>query len=149
MSTILRKMNVISRCGGAYRADRLETSDLPAFQHSFLTAVCHHPGFSQDQLARHLCLNKSTVTRRLTSLEENGYVTRVPSENDKRVTLVYPTEKAQMLLPKIAALTHEWNDAITDGIPADELAVFNTVLSKLAHRAKELAGMDDDNGGTV
>ena len=145
MSKMLKEMGLINRCGGAYRTNRLPCDTLPAFQHNFLIAVCEHPGFSQDQLARHLFLNKSTVTRRITYLEENGYVTRVPSESDKRVMLVYPTERALALLPRINELIDEWGDVLTEGIDPAELAVFQSVLSRLSCRAKALSGMEGDN----
>lgn len=141
-------MGQINRCGGMYRTARLPENAPPPFHHNFITAICTHPGYSQDQLSRLLCLNKSTVTRRLTYLEENGFVTRMPSDVDKRVMLVYPTEKAHELLPQITKLTNEWSDAITDGIPAEELETFYAVLSNITARARELTGMDEDpNGG--
>ena len=94
MSNLLWNMGQINRCGGMYRTARLPENAPPPFHHNFITAICAHPGYSQDQLSRLLCLNKSTITRRLTYLEENGFVTRRPSDVDKRVMLVYPTEKA-------------------------------------------------------
>lgn len=147
MSNILWEMGQINRCGGMYRTDRLPENAPPAFHHNFIIAVCRYPGSSQDQLARLLCLNKSTVTRRLTYLEENGYVTRLPSACDKRVMLVHPTEKALEFLPQITTLTNEWNDAITLGISDDELKTFHSVLSAIARRARELTGMDDERNG--
>ena len=147
MSNLLWNMGQINRCGGMYRTARLPENAPPPFHHNFITAICEHPGYSQDQLSRLLCLNKSTVTRRLTYLEENGFVTRSPSDVDKRVMLVYPTDKAHELLPQISKLTSEWIDAITDGIPAQDLAVFYSVLSSITTRARELTGMDEDTNG--
>ena len=62
-------------------------------------------GLSQEELARYICTNKSTVTRHVTQLEENGYVERRPSESDRRVMRVYPTERMQALLPAVRRIT--------------------------------------------
>ena len=52
-------------------------------------------GISQEKLAKMIYINKSNVTRNLAVLEKNGYIERRPAENDKRVMLVFPTQKAQ------------------------------------------------------
>ena len=147
MPNILRQMNLITRCAAHYRASRLcDTMPDPQF-HSFVFAVCKNPGMSQDKLARHLCLNKSTVTRRLSQLEEGGYVTRTASEADRRALLVYPTEKMIALLPSIREVSHAWNQAVSNGISEDEMAVFFSVLERITCQARDLAGMSDTVGG--
>lgn len=143
MPAIMRKMNVITRCGGQYRTERLKNDELGARHHSFVLAICNHPGMSQDQLAHHLCLNKSTVARGLNYLEEKGYVTRTPSETDRRVLLVDPTEKMQEVYPEVRRITREWNERLSEGIDADELALFFDVLGRMEKRAKELTGNTD------
>jgi len=49
---------------------------------------------SQAEMARQLNVNKSSVTRQLAVLEEKGYIRREPAAADKRILLVYPTQKA-------------------------------------------------------
>ena len=101
-------------------------------------------GLSQEELAKRLYLNKSTVTRALASLEANGLVRREVNPNDKRQTLVYPTEKMTELLPRVRAVAKEWNSLISDGISEDELAAFNKVLAKMEENAKAvISGLED------
>lgn len=145
MSALMRQINLICRCGGAYRSDRLADTELLSFHQSFVFAVCNHPGMSQDALARHLCMNKSTVTRRLAFLEEHGYVSRVPSEVDRRVMLVYPTERMQAVLPRVREVTGEWNNAVTENISEEELSVFYAVLGRIADNARSLVGLAETN----
>ena len=144
MATILRKMNIISRCAGIYRSEQLSDTDIDPFPHGLVFAICKHPGFTQDQLSRHLCMNKSMITRRLTQLEEHGYVTRVPGESDKRVMLVYPTEKLEAIFPRVREITRTWNEAVSADISEEEMEVFSKVLDKIASRSRELAGIPDD-----
>ena len=51
-------------------------------------AICRTPGCSQDQLAKRLWSDKSTITRQMELLESKGYVTRIPSQTDKRMLCV-------------------------------------------------------------
>ena len=72
----------------------------------------------------------------LASLEELGYVERRPSEEDRRVTLVYPTEKALAVLPTVRSVIREWNEYLTEGMDEAELERFAETLSRLAERAR-------------
>lgn len=140
MPAIMRKMNAISRAQALYRAEALQNGELNGCHHSFVLAICHCPGLSQEQLARHICLNKSTVARTLNYLEEAGYVRRTVSPADKRVTLVYPTEKMQAVLPRVREIAADWQNALTEEMSEDELAAFLAVLSRMEERAKALIG---------
>jgi hypothetical protein len=137
MPTIMRQINLISRCEGLYRTDRLRGAELGACHHSYVLVICRNPGISQEELARHICINKSGVTRHLAYLEEHGYVSRIHSEADKRVTLVYPTDKMRQVLPDVKRIVEEWNEYLTAGLTEAELAQFRALLERLALRAKK------------
>lgn len=146
MPAFMRKMNAIVRCGNTYRTERLQTDELGGHHHSFVLAICKHPGLSQDQLARRLCFNKSTVARALTHLEEHGFVTRTPSASDRRVLLVYPTEKMLAVYPEIKAIAREWNCLLSEGIEPEHIALFMDVLDRMDARAKQLTQTDEEEG---
>ncbi len=135
MSTIMRKVNILSRAEGVFRTDRLKGSSLNACHHSYILAVTGHPGMSQDELARHICTNKSGVTRHLAYLEEHGYVSRVPSEHDRRVMLVYPTEKAKEVLPEVVDIVKEWDSFLKSAFTAEEAEMLDALLRRAADKA--------------
>ena len=139
MPTIMRQINIISRCAGLYRTDKLRGAELGACHHSYVLAICRTPGISQEELSRHICINKSGVTRHLSYLEEHGYVVRRQSETDRRVTLVYPTEKMQEMLPRVKEIVTEWNTYLTADLSEEELNMFRSVLDHIAQRAKKYA----------
>ena len=97
---------------------------------------------SQDAIAHHLCLNKSTVARTLSYLEERGYVRREPDSSDKRILCVYPTDKMSEALPRLKELAKEWNSLIAEGIDEEEFRVFLGVLERIEARAREISGED-------
>ncbi len=136
MPSIMRSINIISRCGTMYRADKLDDTELTACHHAYVLAIANHPGISQEALARHICLNKSNVTRTLTYLEDHGFVERHQSETDKRVTLVYPTEKMLAAYQKVKRLANEWNDYLSADLTEEERALFQRTLEKISLRAQ-------------
>ncbi len=136
MPSIMRDINIISRCAAAYRGDRLEGTELAAMHHAYVLSICRHPGISQEALSRHICISKSNVTRALAYLEEHGFVERRQSETDKRVTLVYPTEKMQEHLPHVRAIASDWNAFLTENLTEQEVVAFRETLTKLSARAE-------------
>ena len=139
----MKSMNAISRCQAQFRTERAVSDELGACHWAFIFAVSRCPGLTQEELAGELCLNKSTVTRALTYLEEHGFVIRQGDKADKRVLLIYPTEKTEALLPKLRAVTREWNELIAGGVNEEDLAVFLSVLYKMEKNAKSIISGED------
>ena len=144
MSKFMKMLNNISRSQAIYRKSRISASDLHPGHYAFALTICHAPGRSQEEIARELCINKSTVARAITYLEEKGYVIRKALPNDKRQFSVYPTEKMLALLPEIKETSDEWMRLLSDGIPKEELDIFNLVLERMQARAREIIEEQED-----
>ena len=136
MPSFTRNINIISRCAHAYRADSLEGSGLGPSHYFYILIACGSPGISQDQIAKRLYINKSSVTRAIAALEENGFVERRPSEEDKRVIQIYPTQKATDLLPEVRRIARAWNDVLLDELEEEEREQFLSTLEKITGRAQ-------------
>ena len=143
MSQITRKLSILGRCQGMYRANRLRDSGLLPPHYNYVIPICRNPGLSQEQLARRVYFDKYNVTRHLNRLESDGYVERRPSEADKRVMLVYPTQKMLDLLPQVRQCIDEWHALIFDGLSAEELEQFDATLTKITQRAQEYVKSKD------
>ncbi len=135
MSQIIRDITEVSRCGAQYRLDQLSPMGLKACHASYLTEICDTPGISQDGLAKRICINKSNVARQAAVLEEEGFITRTPSPQDKRVLELYPTEKALQLLPQIQSILTCWENCITSQLTEEEKDQLSVLLSKLKVQA--------------
>ncbi|MBQ1196193.1 MAG: MarR family transcriptional regulator [Clostridia bacterium] len=144
MPSLTRYINIVSRCAAIWRADKLEGTELGDQHHSYILVVCRHPGISQDAIARRLFLNKSNVTRSLAYLEEHGFVTRERDREDRRQTLVYPTEKAFEVLPRVREIIKGWNSYITEDFTEEELEMYFAMTRRIAERAAEYAKLSSD-----
>lgn len=135
MSTIMRKINILTRSEGVYRTDKLAVPELKGWHHSYILAICNNPGLTQDELARHISVNKSNVARNLTYLEENGYVQRKICKTDRRITNVFPTEKMLHIFPKVKQITLDWNNYLAEGLTSNEFEQFTSILERLTEKA--------------
>ena len=136
MSRFMKMLNNISRSQAIYRQDKISVDDLQPGHYAFALAICREPGRSQEEIARELCINKSTVARNLNYLEEKGYISRNPLPNDKRQFSVFPTEKMLAVIPEIRQASVEWMTLLSEGIPEDELAIFDSVLDRMQAKAR-------------
>lgn len=135
MSEITRDIMEIARCSSQYKMDMLSPFGLKGCHSSYLTEICACPGISQDQLARRICINKSNVARQAAALEEDGFIIRKPSQSDKRVMELYPTEKTLELLPKITAITSCWEQCLTKELTVDEIRLVTEILERMKCKA--------------
>ena len=140
MSQIVQDILGIARCGTQYRSDALAPMGLKSCHASYLVQICACPGISQDQLAQKICINKSNVARQVVILEEGGFITRKPCDEDKRVMKLYPTEKTQQLLPEIISILNDWEACLTQDLSPEELALLGPLLERMKIRA--VAWMD-------
>lgn len=136
MPTLNRRLNVIVRCAALYREKALAGTGVGPYENAYLFYICHNPGASQEKLAKELYVNKSSVTRHLSHLEAEGFLTRVPDETDRRSLLVYPTEKAMAILPRLQEVSKEWESLLTAGVSEEESEKFLNVLNKAFANAK-------------
>ena len=135
MQEITDAMHDIMRCRAQYRTGYMEQFGLKGCHANYILALCEEPGSSQEQLARRIYADKSNIARQIAVLEENGYAHRQVDAEDKRVQRVYPTEKAQELLPLIREKQELWDNFITSCLTAEELTQANAVLRKMKRRA--------------
>ena len=142
MIKIMKTLNNISRAQSVFTAEKLK--GVCPTHHSFILAICKNAGKPQEELAKELCLNKSTVARALTQLEEKNLIIRKANKEDKRQFLIYPTEELLAILPKVREISKEFNTLILNGIREEELAVFYSVLSRIEATAKQIAIKSED-----
>lgn len=138
MSRFMKMLNNISRSQAVYRSSRITADDLQSSHYAYVLAVSREPGRSQEDIAKELCVNKSTAARNINYLEEKGYVVRQPLPNDKRQFSVCPTNKMLSVIPEIRSASKEWMTLLSEGIPEDELEIFDSVLSRMQEKAREI-----------
>ena len=135
MSQIIRDITEIARCGVQYRNDYLAPMGLKSIHASYLTEICENPGISQDGLSRKIYINKSNVARQVAVLEEDGFIIRKPSEADKRVMELYPTEKTLELMPRISQVLISWENCIGGTLNEEERELLSGLLAKMKKRS--------------
>lgn len=84
--------------------------------------------------------SKPNMTKKIKSLEDNGFITREVDKNDKRVWRFFLTKKASDVLKKIHPIYEECNKHIFTHIETKDI---QTALSVIAQVLENLKTMDD------
>ncbi len=137
MPALMHHITDIARCASQFRQEELAPLGLKACHASYLTTVCRCPGITQDQLARRIFINKSNVARQLAVLEEEGFVERRPSPDDKRAIQVFPTQKALDCLPQIREIFRCWESFVAQDLTEEERRVLVAMLAKMKQRSAD------------
>ncbi len=139
MSKFSRDINAIDRYLRGHRREYMEPLGLKGIHARLFMMISKTPGLSQDQLAKRIGFDKSTIARQLEQLEQMGYVNRNASEKDKRVLCVYPTEKMLEFVPGLKSAMQCWEDALLQELTEEELAQLTCIMEKI----REKIGRED------
>jgi DNA-binding MarR family transcriptional regulator len=85
-------------------------------------------GSSLTQISQGLMLENPTITGLIDRLEKLGYVKRSDHPNDRRVYLVYLTEKGKKVANKALPIIKKLNEQIKEGYSKSEIDDFKKVL---------------------
>lgn len=140
---LTRQVNKLARISILQRNKAFEKMGITGTQHSYILAVCREPGVTQDTLARKLYVNKSNVARQVANLCTCGYLTREPSESDRRAVCVYPTDKARGVYPEILNVLHDWNAYLLEALSHEEQEQVIALMARVVKRAADHIGERD------
>jgi DNA-binding MarR family transcriptional regulator len=110
---------------------RLSPFNLTTPQYMVFNALWIGDGITIGELGQRVALDGSTITGILDRMEKTGYVERRPNAEDRRSALVYLTEKAREVGPRIISFADELDAAIRKEFSVQDMAVFERVLRKL------------------
>lgn len=134
MSVFSSHFNALDRYLRRCRREYMAPLGLRGIHARLFMTICRTPGCSQDQLAKRLWSDKSTIARQMEFLESKGYVTRKPLETDKRVLCVYPTEKMQEQQKGLKEAMVAWENTLLQDLTPEEREQLNGLLKRVHAR---------------
>lgn len=138
-------VSIIHRYGQIYVSRMLSKYGVGPGQISFLMVLYQSDGISQDYLANLLNIDKTTTARALLKLEENEMIQRISKEEDKRVKLVYLTEKSRVLEPEIKSTMQLWTEIVTKDFSEAEKKLLFKLLKSVTSNAVDFV-KDQEKG---
>ena len=114
---------------------KFDQYDVSVAQWPILYSIYDESCNTPAELAEHLNLNRSAITRLLDRLEKKGLVIRVSSTEDKRSVFVELSQSGLSIVQKLAEIARETNNRILSGLSAQEIKTFDGILKKITSNA--------------
>lgn len=82
-------------------------------QYIFLINIDQHEGITQKELSKLIRIDKTTTTKALKKLEEEGYIYKVQDSEDKRYYRLYMTQKGKDFIPILKDILYNMTEKIS------------------------------------
>jgi MarR family transcriptional regulator, organic hydroperoxide resistance regulator len=105
--------------------------DINHAQGKILFVISIHKELSINDLCRELSLSKSTLTSMLDRLESKGYILKRTSTEDKRITLISNTQKADESVDIFNNVINKMNAKFYEGFKEEDIKIFKKYLEKI------------------
>ena len=112
-------------------------ADLEGARGGIIFALWGKDGVPIKTLCEKTSLDKSTLTGIIDRLERDGYITKKPSETDKRSTLISLTGKEQEFAQNVQKVSNQMNRIFYKGFTDEEILQFDTMLERILANCKE------------
>lgn len=103
----------------------------------FLMELYHQDGLTQSDMHKRIGIEQPTAVRTLDRMERDGFILRKPSPSDRRVMLIYLTEKANDCRKAINICSKQLNDIALKGFNEEEKSNFNHLINRLNHNLEK------------
>ena len=118
-----------------YLNDSLAEHDLNLLQAMCMLILLGKETCTQKELTEFLFLTKSGVTKAITELEKDGYISKEKSPSDSRQYVLRLTKKGMEMIPTLIEINNRWEEEVGLNDLDDE---FFEKLKTLAYNAIEL-----------
>ncbi len=102
-----------------------------------LNLLAAKDGLTNAEITELLDIRPSSVSLQVKALEEDGYVTRQASAADKRVSLIFITDKGRDSIEKGDLETDKLSETILAGLSESEINELQVILSKIANNVQQ------------
>lgn len=128
---ILREVGAVARSVQSINDIKFRKLNLQKGQFIFLTRICENPGTSLIELSNALRVDKTTTTKAIQKLIEEGYVLKERDSSDRRIWHLLPTDKALEVYPLIINEENHCIDVCFANLSSDEKAEAYRLLKKM------------------
>jgi len=125
--------------------DKICCHDISVTQCYALDGLVRNGPLTLNQLASHLYLDKSTVSRVVNAMERKGLIARRPHSDDRRAVMLDATDEGRQLCELIRSDLEEQEKRLIADFEPETRAAMIELIGRLAKAAEERV---DTAGGT-
>lgn len=133
MNDILREIGMIARALDSISNIEFKDLDLTRGQYLYLARIYENPGIIQEKLAEMIKVDRTTAARAIKKLEMQGFIQKLPDEQNKKIKKLFPTEKGKKVYPLLRREGEHSTEVALSGFTSEE----KETISALLHRVRK------------
>lgn len=126
-----RCISILDRLMKMYYDHGLSDFEIGWGQQFYVEYLYDHPGASAKEMIECIRVDKATLTKVIKKLEEVGYVKVVRSEEDKRIKLLYLTDKAIPAAIRIKEIHSSFYNTLCSNIPPSDIQYTEQTMERM------------------
>ena len=138
-------ITILDRLMKMYYDHNLADFEIGWGQQFYVEYLYDHPGASAQEMMECIRVDKGTLTKVIKKLTEIGYIEVVPSERDKRMKLLYLTEKAIPAAKRIKEIHSNFYSILCSNIQSTDIQqtertmvqMMENINQRIWHRMEE------------
>jgi DNA-binding MarR family transcriptional regulator len=131
MKEILREIGMIARALDSISNIEFKEFDLTKGQYLYLVRICENPGIIQEKLAEMIKVDRTTASRAIRKLENNGFIEKTDDEHNKKIKKLFPTQKGENVYPFIKRENDYSNLVALEGFSEREVETLSHLLQRV------------------
>lgn len=133
-----KALSILHRGGQWFYSNRIENIDASNGQIGILFYLNGVDSASQDELAKAVEIDKTTVTRAIQKLESAGFVERKRDDTDHRINRVALTETGKHHHDSLKAASIIWQETLTNGLTDDDLVHLERLMNHMCENVRNM-----------
>lgn len=143
-----KNISLLYRAQQSFFKLQTKSFEIGGAQLSFIFSLYLYPGSSQDDMAKILEQDKTTITRAALKLEKHGVIARTKDPIDQRVIRLQLTEKGLAVHDELKNVAKDWHDVLMNGMSEKDQSEFrrlNDIVAENARQFKQAHAEEKDN----
>ncbi len=132
------KFNLFFRCGRDYGRSIIKNLGINDTEYTICAFLYFYPDAPQDMISKSYMLDKTTVTKSLTSLEQRGLIIKSVNPANRRQNLINLTDAGKDLIKDAVNVYDDWVEKVTGSLTDTEQKQFESIMEKLLSTAMRL-----------
>ena len=143
-----RYISILDRLMKMYYDHGLSEFEIGWGQQFYVEYLYDHPGVSAHEMVNYIRVDKATLTKVIKKLTEIEYVKVVRSEKDKRIKLLYLTDKAIPAARRIKEIHNSFFKTLCLDISMSDIEQAEQMMKKMIENINQIVWhrMENHNG---
>ena len=137
---LMSDLSIIVRYSRTFSERALQDYGLGFPEQLILMHLVKCANVNQDTFAQHFMIDKGSIAKTISKLEEKKMIERTENPNNKREKLIVISSKGIEILSIMENTLKEWNEVIFSGLTKDEITQFEKLSGLMAANVAKSEG---------